>query len=122
MGGPHLECFSQSYPATNQTPSTYPHNYAVGDGHFEHVANSPVPSVCEQTSYGTCASAHTHAQQGSYGVGHPSVLSSLPLHVDVAREVDVGAIVIVCEDVDVGLVKLGVAGPAGHAEQTASTV
>ena len=50
------------------------------------------------------------------------MLSSLPLQVDVAREVDVGAVVIVCEDVDVVLVELDVAEPEGHCEQTASTV
>ena len=50
------------------------------------------------------------------------MLNSLPLQVDVDKEVDVGAVVMVCEDVDVVLVELDVAGPEGHAEQTASTV
>lgn len=50
------------------------------------------------------------------------MLSSLPLQVDVNKEVDFGAVVIVCEDVDVVLVELDVVGAEGHAEQTASTV
>ena len=49
------------------------------------------------------------------------MLSSLPVQVDVDKEVDVGAVVIVCEDVVVDLVELDVAGE-GHWEQTASTV
>ena len=44
------------------------------------------------------------------------------MQVDVDREVDVGAVVIVCEEVVVCLVVLDVAGPEGHWEQTASTV
>ena len=42
------------------------------------------------------------------------MLSSLPVQVDVFKEVDVGAVVIVCDDVDVVLVELDVAGPEGH--------
>ena len=48
-------------------------------------ANWPLPSVNEHTSNGTCASAHTYWQQGSYGVGHPAVLSRRPVHVDVGK-------------------------------------
>ena len=50
------------------------------------------------------------------------MLSSLPAQVDVDKEVDVGAVVIVCEDADVVLVELDVAGSEGHCEQTANTV
>ncbi len=50
------------------------------------------------------------------------MLSSLPVQVDVDKEVDFGAVVIVCDDVDVVLVELDVAGPEGHCEQTANTV
>lgn len=67
----------------------------VGAAHFEHTANFPDPSVCEQTSNGTWASAHTNAQHGSYGVGQPAVLSNLPVHVNVERDVGLGALVIV---------------------------
>ena len=48
-------------------------------------ANSPLPFVKEHTSNGTCASAHTYWQQGSYGVGQPAVLSRRPVHVEVGK-------------------------------------
>lgn len=57
-------------------------------------ANSPLPLVKEHTSNGTWASAHTYWQQGSYGVGHPAVLSKRPVQVDVGNGKLGGAVVV----------------------------
>lgn len=54
----------------------------------------------EQMSKGTCASAQTKAQQGSYGVGHAAI--DWREQVEVLRVVEVGEVKF-WEDVSFGL-------------------